>query len=254
MQKAWYRCQSDRRMSQSQLGMTGTYSIAQQDHPYCCIHLVEHRCSKTEFLFYKISTGDHNCLCHTSKCWINLFSFKHLSLWQKRLSSNSPPPAWVAFHTWWVKIYRQRAVLVWSSPVSVCFRAEVQSGQRVWTGRRHSLITLTLLWPVINILHVSLEWNQGQESCFLPKLKKYIETWCAESNNASWHLFAQQTGTGWSKGAPGILAGCYPSCHCVSWGDLSLDHNKVHTARDLLLFSGRKQPKATSAELALGGM
>lgn len=74
---------------------------------------------------------------------------------------------------------------------------------------------------MISILHVSLEWNR-----FLPKLKKCVETWCAEPTNASCHFFVQQTETGRSKDAPGILTGCHPFCRCVSWWDLSLDQKQ----------------------------
>lgn len=51
-------------------------------------------------------------------------------------------------------------------------------------------------------------------------------TWCAESANASCHLFVWQTETGWSKDAPGILTGCHPFCCCVSWWDLGLNHEQ----------------------------
>lgn len=104
VQKTWQRCRSSRRKSELQLGMTVTYSIAQQDHPSCFIQLAEYRCSKAGFVFYKISTWDRNWLCHTLKYWINLFSFNICPWGQKGLNSNSPPPAWVVFHmsqVWW---------------------------------------------------------------------------------------------------------------------------------------------------------
>lgn len=135
----------------------------------------------------------------------------------------------------------------WSRALQLAF----SSWQRcsLATGcEEDSLSSVILPWPAISILHVSLEWNQDQEIGFLPKLKKYVETWCAESANASRHLFVQQTETGWSKDAPGILTGCHPFCLCVSWWNLSQDQNKVHATHDLLFLAGTKQPKALLAD------
>lgn len=134
--------------------------------------------------------------------------------------------------------------------VNHCLRARMWSGQRAW--RQNSLSNVTLLWPVISILPVSLERNQGQEICFLPKLKKYVETRCAPSTNASCHHLVQQTETGRSKDAPGILAGCHPFCCYVSWWDLSLDQKK--SACNSWPLDGRKQPEAIMVELTLGKM
>lgn len=102
-----------------------TYSIAQQDHPCCCTQLAEHRCSKAEFVFYKISTWAHDCLCHTFKCWMNLFSFNICPWGQKGLNNDSPLPAWVVFLTLLGKMGRHRAVLVWSTPGRLCLRTEL---------------------------------------------------------------------------------------------------------------------------------
>lgn len=200
MQKTRWRCKSGRRMSGLQLGMTVTYSTAQQDHPCSSIHLAEHRCSKAELVFYKISTWDHSCvtqsLCHTFQCWINLFSW---------ISVPGDREGWtVTLHLllelcftrcWWRSMGAERC---WSGAL------QSVSGQRFSLKlNREETIWALSLWPVINILCVSLECNQGQEICFLPKLKKCVETWCAESTNASWHLFVQQTESSWSRDAPG---------------------------------------------------
>lgn len=113
VQKTQQRSKSGRRISQLPLGMSVTYSIAQQDHPYCCIQLAEYRCSKAEFVFYKISTWDHICLCHTFKCWISLFTFNICPWGQKGLYINSSPRACLSQVAG--VIARHRAVLVWST-------------------------------------------------------------------------------------------------------------------------------------------
>lgn len=48
----------------------------------------------------------------------------------------------------------------------------------------------------------------------------------------------------------GILTGCHPLCCSVSSGS----GPEQNIPRDLLLFAGRKQPEATLAGLAVGGM